>query len=336
MYLAEQMLAGKKRYFIRESIRKDGAFVSRDIVDLGFHPEKYVRYPGGNAYYFDETIEDNILAINPDAVLEDLDTIFWPFVRPDIKRAVSAFRSRERLINRTTIDSNAVNAVHLFDKRRIHYLRFAQSDQGAIGKIPPKLLLPVMRKSRDEIEQYFIQSERILDPGEQKTYVFVVFDLQRFFTELTARRMPEGLDQKKTDALFLTELCRLNQNPAFWSGTPMHFFLHAYLIRYLFMFFDNDYRPSQLWDEYYSEWMNTKRGFHPPIRPSVSLTDASTIFGVGRAKLKAMNKRDLTRLFRKAAHEHHPDKGGDQKKFICLCEAYRSLVEKKKKSHAGA
>jgi hypothetical protein len=190
--------------------------------------------------------------------------------------------------------------------------------------------VPVAAKSRDEIEQYFIQSERVLDPGEQKTYVFVIFDLQRFFTERTACRMPEGLDQEKTDALLIKELCRLNRNSAFWSGIPMRSFLHPYLVRYLVMFFDNEFRSSRLVDDYFSEWRNTKREFKPPPKPSVSLTEASMVFGVSRSELNEMNKSELTRLFRKAAHEHHPDKGGEQKKFIRLCEAYRSLVEKRK------
>ena len=88
MYLAEHVIAGKKRFFIRESICKQGTFVSRDLVELGYCPEDYIRYPGGNAFYFDETIENRILAVNPDAPLEDLETIFWPFVRQNTKAAL--------------------------------------------------------------------------------------------------------------------------------------------------------------------------------------------------------------------------------------------------------
>jgi DnaJ-class molecular chaperone len=44
-----------------------------------------------------------------------------------------------------------------------------------------------------------------------------------------------------------------------------------------------------------------------------------------------MSRRELCRLYRKRAQEHHPDKGGDSKKFIRLTEAYQSLLKRKKR-----
>ena len=53
---------------------------------------------------------------------------------------------------------------------------------------------------------------------ELKTYVYVIFDLQRFFTEMIAKKMPQGLDQNRIDEHFLEEICRLDQDISFWSG----------------------------------------------------------------------------------------------------------------------
>jgi DnaJ-class molecular chaperone len=50
---------------------------------------------------------------------------------------------------------------------------------------------------------------------------------------------------------------------------------------------------------------------------------------VTAAVLKAMSRRELTRLFRQKAREHHPDTGGQAESFIRLQEAYQSLVRRK-------
>jgi curved DNA-binding protein CbpA len=41
-----------------------------------------------------------------------------------------------------------------------------------------------------------------------------------------------------------------------------------------------------------------------------------------------MDKRTLTRKFRKLARTHHPDKGGNHDRFVELSEAYQALLEK--------
>ena len=48
----------------------------------------------------------------------------------------------------------------------------------------------------------------------------------------------------------------------------------------------------------------------------VSAEEASPLFGVAPAALRAMSRRELTRLFRQKAREHHPDAGGKAEKFI--------------------
>lgn len=42
---------------------------------------------------------------------------------------------------------------------------------------------------------------------------------------------------------------------------------------------------------------------------------------------------EIKRAFRKKAHEHHPDKGGDAEKFKELNEAYQTLSDSQKRRH---
>jgi hypothetical protein len=39
-------------YYLRESFRDGGHFLSRDLIDLGTDPAEHIIYPGGNAFYY--------------------------------------------------------------------------------------------------------------------------------------------------------------------------------------------------------------------------------------------------------------------------------------------
>jgi len=47
---------------------------------------------------------------------------------------------------------------------------------------------------------------------------------------------------------------------------------------------------------------------------------------------KNAKEEDIKKAFRRLAHEHHPDKGGDQQKFKDINEAYQVLGDKEKRS----
>src|SRR3989344_5373434 len=46
---------------------------------------------------------------------------------------------------------------------------------------------------------------------------------------------------------------------------------------------------------------------------------------------KTANDDEIKKAFRRLAHEHHPDKGGDQQKFKDVNEAYQVLGDKTKR-----
>ena len=331
MYLAAIHENRWYRFEIRESYWDGDCYRSRPLADLGHDPAQHIVYPGGRSYYIDPELEDRIMTRGGQPGPEELDDLLWPFVDRDIRHAVGSFRRRQR----PPEDPNPADRrlpVHLFDKRRVHFLRFGRMDQGPIGRVPSKIFRPVRDRSRDEIEQYFLQSERILKPHERKAYVYVIFDLQRHFSELCAKTMPQALDQEAVDTWFVREICRLNRDAAFWAGLPMRDHLQDYLTRYLIMYFDQDYGQSDFLETLFQQFRNAHRRHRwPQGTAGVSFKDASAVFGIGEEALRKMDRRAFTRLFRKKAMAMHPDQGGRHSDFVRLSEAYRAVMQTKRR-----
>ncbi|MEZ4528852.1 MAG: J domain-containing protein [Desulfobacterales bacterium] len=331
MYLARKKTGRQVCYCIRESYAHGDQMRCRDLFDLGRNPAKYIIYPGGNAYYIEDTVEENLRAQGCCPCGDELDDIFWPFVRHDIRRALEHFRSRGA--NHACRKDRKITPgadFHLFDRRRIHFLKYGQMDQGRIGQVSPKLFQILCSKSRDEIEQYFMNEERILKEHEFKNYVFVIFDMQKHFSQGFAKTMPQALDQEKVDEFFMEEICRINGDSGFWAGMDSAGGLNEYLIRYVTMFFDNDYGRSTYLEEMIQNWMNSHREYRPPQKKrTAGMKEAVTIFGVSESELRTMGRRELTRLYRRKARELHPDQGGDSAAFIRLTEVYQELRERK-------
>ncbi|MEE4261440.1 MAG: J domain-containing protein [Desulfobacteraceae bacterium] len=332
--MAQKKINGAACYFIRESYPEEGYFLSRDLIDLGPDPGRFIIYPGGNSFYIDEFIEDRIHKLGIKFDSDALEDIFWPFLRPEIRRALEPFRSREkrhqsnRRKRRPHEDPDA--RVHIFDKRRTHFLRFGDPDQRNLSRLPQRMFNLLHNKSRDEIEQMFMGMERELAVREFKTYAYVIFDLQHYFHGSVARNNPQMLDQNKVDDHFIEQVCRLNTDPVFWAGMPSGDGLNEYLVRYVLMYFDHDYAPGSLMDEYLRQFINSRRDYRPPNRNSTpTLKETSAIFGQTKEELKKMSRKELARQYRQKAQELHPDKGGDPDKFVKLTAAYHELLRTK-------
>ncbi len=334
MYLASEKIDGRLHFYLRESYREADVFLSRDLIDLGPDPARYIIYPGGNAFYIDTDIEDRLIELGAGNQLHELEDIFWRFVDPQIQRVLEPFRRRENR-HRTSRRNKAAAAtdsaeLHIFDKRRALYLKFGQSDQRHLGRVPLKYFGGLRNKSRDELEFGFMDMEAALNPREYKIYTFTIFDLQQFFYESFARNQPQMLNQDQVDDYFITRICRLNLDPAFWAGAPGNDRLHRHLIRYVLMHFDYDYAPGTFLEDYLRQFINSRRTYQPPFKSkAASLKEAAPILGESVEKLKQMSRRELVRLYRRKAQEMHPDKGGDHDQFVKLTEAYRDLIGRK-------
>ncbi|MGW8162003.1 MAG: hypothetical protein ACWGN1_07130 [Desulfobulbales bacterium] len=332
MYLAEHTIQGRKRYSIRTSFynKASGCWECRDLFDLGTRPWEYVRYPGGNAFYIAESVGERLAALDVAYDICELEELFWPFIRQEIRRKVEPFYCRGRKKTGYKQDDGARQQIRFFDRRRMYFLRCGAVDQTIVDRMPLRYFRPLLNKSRDEIEQCLLKMEKNLHPREYKHYVYIVFDLQRYFRSSPARGIPQALNQDELDRYFIKDLCRLHVDELFWAGFPRRDGLHEYLVRYAVMFFDYEFDGGSAWDEYLQNFINSRRFYRPPpLQTKVTATEIVEIFGVNEQELDAMGRAELIRLFRQKAHELHPDKGGEHDAFVRLTEAYKQLLRQK-------
>ncbi len=330
MYLAQSSIRGQTRFSIRHTTDAGTGPVYREIVDLGTDPSRFIIYPGGNAFYVAEEIFERLSdgGVNPDP--GEVDEMFWRFLDPEIRHRLEHFRQRERQSRPEKKPPEGFEkTLHIFDRRRVHFLRFGQMDQKGLRNASHRLFSCLYGKSRDETEQYFLEAEQILRSREFKSYVYTIFDLQSAFESQYARHMPQALDQEKLDALFIENLCALNADTRLWAQRPATDGLNEYLTRYVWMYFDYGYGPSSMLDEFTQQFMGRRR-FRWPATASVSTEDAGEIFGVGAEAINALSRKELTRLYRKKAMTLHPDLGGDHDRFIRLTDAYQAMLSRKK------
>lgn len=330
MYLARKTIHNRTHYFIRDSYLDGDTLKSRDVFDLGADPGRHIVYPGGNGYYYADEVVAAVEKCELDPGSDDLDRIFWDFLDPQIRRVIEGFQRPGRAAT-VAATPGLFPGIHLFDLRRCHFLKFGEVDPGNIESLSPKLTRAVHHKSRDEMEQYFSVAEKILKPAELRTYVFAIFDLQRHFTESFARRFPQGLSVDKMDACFVEDICRLNENQAFWKGMERAAELEEYLKKYVIMYFDSEFPSTSPMGDVLRDFINARRAHRWPAARSVDMDGASELFGVSRDDLQAMGRRQLTRLYRNLALRHHPDKGGDGALFCRLTESYQGLLKRKKR-----
>ncbi len=331
MYLARKRKGNETRYSIRESFREDGCWKSRHLFDLGTDPSAYIIYPGGHGYYYHESIDDALADKGATPGPDDLDTIFWDFLDPEIKRVIEGFQRPGSLHRREPKreDAEPRSPVHLFDRRRIHFLRCGQIDQRHIGRVPPRFFKAAWHKSRDEIEQMITEQERVLKAHERAVYVYAIFDLQRFFSSPFAKQNPAALDPEALDRFFIESVCDLNEDRELWRGTPATPGLRSYLVRYVILYFDSEFARPTFLQDYIEDFINRRRRYIPPEKVQQRMKEAGELFETTFSALKQMSRRELTRLYRKLAMQHHPDQGGSQETFVRLTETYQILLKKK-------
>ncbi|MFO8083260.1 MAG: J domain-containing protein [Desulfobacterales bacterium] len=338
MYLAQKRINKTLHYYIRQSVpAEQQQLKSQELVYLGINPSRFIIYPGGHAFYIHEIIGQQLEDAGVQVTQNDLEDIFWPFLKPEIKRALEPFRSRDKSKNRKKMtkeqETDLCAKIHIFDKRRLHYLKFGGMDQGYVGRMPGKLLRDLEDKSRDEIEQYFWKMEkRTLKNHELKAYVYVIFDLQRFFTSPLAKQYPESIgDAFLVDERFIQEICRLNHSQDFCTVESSGHSLNDYLVRYLIMYFDNDFIQGNISRDFFKDFVNRHKRFTGyPQKVTVGIKEASNIFEVSQQTLNTITKTELIRLYRRLAQKHHPDTGGEHDKFIRLTEAFHSVMRKRR------
>ncbi|MCI5137365.1 MAG: hypothetical protein D3922_02870 [Candidatus Electrothrix sp. AR1] len=335
MYLARRFRDNRVYYLLRESFLDNGIYRNRDLIELGEDPGRFFVYPGDFSFYIDDLIFTRLQETGIAADYDTVEPLFMPFLDPEIRARLDSFSGRgqggrswrppdkeER--------QHILATTHVFDRRRIHFLRFGQVDQRDVDR-SPSLFRILLHKSRDELEQLMLEREQYLSPDEYKAYIFTIFDLQRHFNGAFARAMPYALDDDQLDGYFLKEHCRLDQERFFWQGLERDDDLVSNMIRYVIMFFDYSFPQTGPGpDPARSSFGGQQQARpHTPPQPHMAQKEAASIFGVDPAGLDAMSKTELTRLYRQKAQELHPDKGGEHEEFIALTSAYNELLRNK-------
>ncbi len=333
MYLAqERQRDGTHKFFIRHSYQDgEGAWLTKDVFDLGHDPEQFIIYVGLHGFYFAPEIEEAVTGNGIDYKDEELENILWPFIDPDIRRTIENFggrRARNKPRRRRKSDtelSEMQKAIHAFDKRRIAFLRFVQTNLERIVGSPLPIYNCLLNKSRDEIEQMIHFMELDLRSFEMKGYLYAIFDLPSRFYPRRSRFIPDQQDPDLLDQYFLEELCRLNQDPFYLDkGIRPNAFhgLHPYLQKYLSLYFDIYFRDAPRQNSRQASWAS----------PRNAARDQKyyDIMGLSLEEFSAMSEEEFKSHYRRKALELHPDHGGSNEAFIALKEAYQILMYRKR------
>ena len=319
-------------YVLSETILDHGILKSRDLMDLGGNPSVYIEYMGGAGFCFKPVLEENLRNQGVRFDTEDLEAIFKPFLRPDIRSVIERFERNIKPRGRCAHNLDEVTPrqrhVHIFDARRLYFLRFGRTDSGELSAKHWKFLDVFLCKSRDEIESLLDTMERQLHPREYANYVYAALGAPLFFPEFL-REYPTALNREKLDGCILQELCRTDGDEDFFLGVERTNGggLHPYLRKYAWLYFDFEFQV-ETWFEGFS---SRTRSIPPAQPPAMPLRVAYEVFGISAEEFAGMSRKELKRTFRRKAKKMHPDRGGRHEDFLKLSEAYELLHAVKKK-----
>ena len=335
MYLAREITEGKTLYFIRESYLDGTHWKSRDLAALGRNPARWIHYPAETAYYIDEAIEDALGAKGVRPSQEELEEIFWPFLAPAVRRLIRRYSPRVGGDVSKRVPSGELAAlqegIHIFDRRRMHFLRYGATDARKMSSRPLRAYNRLLEKSRDEIEHLFEGMETPLRPHERRLYVYFAFNLQRAFSSPLAERYPQAMDPDTMDEAFLAEVCRLQEDRHLFPDRQGRDGLDPVLVRYVIMYFDNEFRAAYPEWDYVQDFIHRHRSHRRPPgrRPRLPLEEACKLLAVSEETFRRLSLRQLAQQYRKKALQCHPDRGGSHEQFIRLTKAYKDLLARK-------
>lgn len=331
LYLARTLIKYPYHYFLRISYFDEDKkyYRSQQIAELGENPDQFIIYPNERSFYIAEELQEIASRACGRDSDNELEKLLWPFVDAPVKREMEPFfhRGQGRALKpMSKTEKSAIDQqLHLFDKRRLYFLRYGAVDQSRLSRMSPRACRPILNKSRDEIEQFFLTQEQELFEDEVKLYLFAAFNLQQHFDESYARAMPEALDESQVDQYFLDDICALAKDNTFWRDLADPNRLSPYLSRYIIYFFDLKFGANKRTNEYIRQFLNDHRNFKWPENQKINDDEISQVFGATIKELREMGEKELTSLWRQKAKELHPDTGGDHEHFVKLTAAYRAL-----------
>lgn len=334
MYLAKLLDGCKKIYQIRQSYQTaENSFTYRVVFTLGSNPGRFIEPFADDIVLFHSDLVAAVAAHSKDDAESVLERLLWDFLPQATQQRLALFHDRGgyrggrfTVEDRQKIDQQ----IHLFDRRRLYYLRYGAVDQSRLSRLHEACCRPLLGQSRDEREYWFTAEESALKPGHYLQYVYAIFNLQQYFHQSFAPWLPESLAIDEMGEHFEKALCRLNSDCRFWQEKKTTDSLHHHLIRYLLMFFDYTPARRSFLEDFARTFMAGHRTFRWPEKKSArSAVRISEIFATSSDELKKMSRQELSRLYRQKAMQLHPDRGGDHELFIELTEIYNDLLRTK-------
>jgi hypothetical protein len=303
------------------------------VFDLGNNPGRFIKPIADHVVLFDNNLLQAVSAHTGKDGETVLEQLLHSFLPEEAKKRFAMFQTRRTYRSGPLTEAEKkkiAEQVHLFDRRRLYYLRYGAVDQSRLARLHEKSCRPLLGQSRDEREFYFTAEENTLEPGQYLQYVYAIFNLQQYFHQSFAPWLPESLAFDEMAEYFEQELCRLNKDTRFWQKEQTTPLLHHHLTRYLFMFFDYTPGRRSFSADFAKSFMAGHRSFRWPERTARRPAEKiSEIFATPYQQLKKMSRAQLNRLYRKKAMQLHPDRGGDHDLFIELTAIYHELLKTK-------
>ncbi|MGM0417673.1 MAG: hypothetical protein ACQEQS_03010 [Thermodesulfobacteriota bacterium] len=325
MYLAAEQKNNTFYYTIRKSFKKGNIYTFKNLFFLGSSPEKFIRYEGRNGFFIDENLINQINKKGVKADQKNIEHIFYRFLPYEIQVSLETF-DRTSHKSKSSAKNMSFEDVHPFDKFRLYHLKFENQRETYLNNIPLKFFSHLSGKSRDEIEQYFLFEEQKIKNREIKNYLFACFNLQYYFSGRFKKLHPELCPEKDLDNAFLEQVCNLNTDKAFLAGTGPFKGLYHYLKRYVILFFDYDFYPDRINEDFINNFINSRKRpgtFYKKPEPESFIK----FFEKSFEELKKTDKKEVKKIFRIQAKKLHPDKGGSSRDFNELINCYKSVVK---------
>jgi|GEM_PF-6180628 len=325
MYLAAEQKNNTYYYTIRKSFKKGNIYTFKNLFFLGSSPEKYIRYEGRNVFFVDENLINEINKKGVKADQKNIEHIFFPFLPKEIQIFLKTFNKSGQNSKKPTQNISPED-IHPFDKFRLYHLKFENQKKTYLNNIPLKFFSHLTGRSRDEIEQYFLFEEQKINNREIKNYLFACFNLQYYFSGRFKKLHPEICPEKDLDSSFLKQVCNLNEDKDYLAGTEPFEGLFHYLKRYVILFFDYNFYPDRINEDFIHNFINSRRR-HRPFYKKPEPESFTKFFEKSFEELKSMKKKEVKKAFRIQAKKLHPDKGGSSKDFNELINCYKSIIK---------
>ena len=145
MYIARLTTPSGFFFVLRQSVKTPDGFASRDIFPLGTTPGLWLRREDRTIHLdpvLEEAVRESLGSKAPKDIQDQLEELLLPWFPPGIRREWERFAQRgaPRPPALTPTEKKFIEErIPDFDKRRVHFLRFDNMDQGAVKAMPPVL-----------------------------------------------------------------------------------------------------------------------------------------------------------------------------------------------------